>query len=423
MLAVTVLAEFFTMGAGSWALGVMIKPITGEFGWSHAQLIGVLTMAGILGALVSPFLGRIVDRFGARLVMTLGLVFLGVMLMLTRYVVSLWQFYAIFGLSLALARPAVMSIGGQTVTANWFIRKRGIAFAALAAGTSTSGMVFPQVTQAMLNVWDWRTVWLVMGLALVCVAAPLAWLVIRPRPEDMGLLPDGAQADAPVATQAAKPKRWGRPQTADVSWTLKEAMRTPTFWLLNLSLPLTMFPAGTIFLVMHPYYTDLGISPTTAARLVSFYALTAFGSHFFWATAVQSVGIRKLLVPYATLYATGIALFVLAGGSSVGWIMLSILPLGLGISGAVQFSNQVFADYFGRKEIGSILGTSSLFRLIPSSFGPLLAAELHDWRGTYAAAFVVFSAFCFLAALGLFFARPPRKKVPEMAGAVAQAQR
>lgn len=126
-----------------------------------------------------------------------------------------------------------------------------------------------------------------------------------------------------------------------------------------------------------------------------------------------AVEVRVLLVPSALVYGTAVTLFVVLGEfASVPLMYVSILLLGLGIMGVSQIGNQVWADYYGRKEAGSIIGMSNLIRALPLALGPLLAASIHDSLGSYPPAFSLFAGLCFVAALGFFFARPPQRSSP-----------
>ena len=413
VLLVTALAVFFQVGAGNWTFTVLVKPMTDEFNASHAQIVGALTVAAILGALASPMIGRIVDRYGARVVIPACLLFFGLMLILTSRVNALWQFYLFYSVGMGLAQSGVLMVGGQVVAANWFIKKRGVAFATLFGATSITGVVFTLIAQEIVDWRDWRMVWLTMGLAIVLVPTPLAWLVIKRRPEDIGSRPDG-DADAAPASREAASRETRNPlaNTTEVSWTLREATGTRTFWLLNFSLLLITFPGAGVITVMHPYFTDHGISSGTAARLVSFYAFSSLIGTIFWGILAQLLSVRVLLVPWALSYGTAITLLVLVGGSSVALIYLTLVPLGITVIGGGQLANQVWADFYGRRNVGAILGLSSLIRTLAIASGPLLAAGIRDSMGDYGIAFSLFAGFCFVAAVGLFFSRPPQKRSP-----------
>ena len=399
---------------------MLVKPMTEHFNATHAQVVGALTVAAMLGALVSPLIGRIVDRYGARVVIPACLLCFGLALILTSRITALWQFYIFYSLGMGLAQSGVLFVGGQAVAANWFIRKRGIAFATLFAATSATGIVFTQIAQEIIDWRDWQTVWLTMGLATILIPAPLAWLVIKRRPEDMGLRPDGDREPNPnppsrgesseSSPESSRETRNPPAGASDVSWTLREATKTGTFWLLNFSLLLVMFPGSGIITVMHPYFTDEGISSGTAARLVSFYAFSSLLGTVFWGVLAQLLSVRVLLVPWALSYGTSIALLVLVGGSSVALVYLAVIPLGITVIGGGQLANQVWADFYGRRNVGAILGLSTLIRTVAIATGPLMAAGIRDTWGDYGMAFSMFAGFCFLASIGLFFSRPPQKR-------------
>ena len=409
VLFAAMLASVFVSGLGNWTLTILITPMSEDLGWSHAQILGSLTVAGLSGAVISPLIGRIVDRHGARIVIPSGLLVLGLTAVLTSRMQALWQFYGLYAVGLGLSQSAVSRVGAQTTASNWFVRKRGIAFGTLMAGSTISGVAFVLVSQAIADEWDWRMVWLILGLAIILVPFPLAWLIIRRRPEDIGLNPDGAMAP-PVVPLGHGPRNYAARTVgaAEAGWTLREATKTRTFWLLNVGLLLIGFPSSSIIVVMHPYFTELGLSPATAAQLVSFYAISSFLGALVWGMLLQHWPVRILLIPSTVAYGTGIALFIVLGEfSSVSLLYFSILLLGLSIMGISLIGNQVWADYYGRKEVGSIIGMSNLMRTVPLAVGPLLAGAIHDSMGSYTPAFSLFAAFCFTAAVGFFFAKPP----------------
>lgn len=407
------MAVFFAGGAGHVTFTVLVTPITDEFRATDTELLGVLMVAGVLSALLSPFLGKAVDRYGGRVVIVVALVILASMLLLTAQAGTLWQFYLAYSMAFAFSRAGVWAVSGPAIAANWFYRKRGVAFAVIMGVLALITVPFPIIAQTMVDWLDWRWAWRLVALGTFAVAIPVAWLVIRSKPENMGLRPDGARA--PVVAQPRE-RSLESPLSADeseeVSWTLKEAMETRTFWLLNGGYFLIVFPMSSIIVVMHTYFTELDISAGTASRLVSTFGLSSFIGTFVMGILIQKLSVRRLLAPLAAGYGVSIVLFtVLAGHTSLLLTYLSMLPLGLSIMGVALVGNQVWADYYGRAAIGTILGLHNLVRSVPLAAGPLLAAGIRDSWGDYRIAFAVFAGFCFLGAVGLLFARPPRKTV------------
>jgi MFS family permease len=408
---------FSSIGSGGWVLTVLVSPMSHELEWTHTQILGALTLTGLLSALVAPLIGRLVDQYGSRRVIPIGLISFGFCLFLTRYMNSLWQFYLLYGVARGLTQNAMSGVSTQVIAANWFLRKRGIAFAALAVGTSTAGIIFVPVAQAIADAWGWRMVWSILGLFLVVVMAPMAWLIIRSRPEDIGLNPDGlSTAPGAVEAEAAAPTAhkswWRRRQVADVSWTLREAMRTRTFWILNMGLLFASLPAATLYAIMHSYLTEQGLSATTAANLVGLWAFGLLVGTPIWAALAQVVSIRHLLGPNAILMGGAIWFFVAGAGTSVSLIFVALFLVGIGITGFMQVGQQAWADYYGRANLGAIVGVNHLLRVFASAGGPVMAGLVHDATGGYRDVFYVFAASCFIGALALFLAKQPNRVSP-----------
>ena len=147
VLFAAISASAFVSGVGNWTLTILISPMSQDLGWSHAQILGSLTVAGFSGALISPIVGRIVDRHGARRIITTSLLGLGLGLVLTSRIQTIWQFYALYAFGLGLSSSAVSRVGAQAIASNWFIRKRGTAFGAIMAGSTISGVAFTLVSQ------------------------------------------------------------------------------------------------------------------------------------------------------------------------------------------------------------------------------------------------------------------------------------
>ena len=411
---VTALSVFVLTGSGVWTFSVLVKPMTEDLNWSNAELIGVFTLAGVISAAVSPLLGRVIDKYGTRVVIPASLLLFGVALLLTGYIQTLWQFYLLYGIGLGLCRSAVVQVGAPAVAAKWFIRKRGVAFASIPAAVGIAGVLFVQFAQGIVDWLDWRMVWRMLGLFIIAVPVPLAWIVIRSTPEAIGLLPDGDQEPRlPLPGSESQASPSPTRAAVEVGWALTETFRTRAFWVLNVSFVLITFPASSIIVVLHPYLTDIGISTSTAAQLLSFYAVAVIIGSVVWGVLVQILSARIMLVPFAVFYGLSIVAFILIGSSSVILLYLALLALGIGVTGAFQVGTQIWADYYGRKEIGSIIGVHMLARTLGGAFAPLVLALIRDETGEYLPGFKIYAVMCFVAGALLFFATPPRKS-PEV---------
>ena len=411
VVLVMTITSFMAVGPTGVSITVLVKPMAEEFDSSHAQLLGALTVAGVLSAVAVVIFGRLLDRHGGRVLVACSLIWGGVFVALISRAETLLQFYLFYSLGVGLGLPGVTLVSAPAIASKWFVRKRAIALSITQSALPASGIFFPLFAQAIVDWKDWREVWLWMGLGLLVVPLPLAWLVIRRVPEDMGLKPDGDPVQArPPTVDTDKGRRGSSIGVEKVSWTLSEALRTPTFWLLSGSLLLIRFPSVSLIIIMHPYFTDNGLSPGAAARLISFFAASAFLGVFLWGGLLQRWPVRSLLVPSAVSYGASIALVVAAGGGSQAALYLPLFVMGLALFGTAILETQVWADYYGRRHVGSILGVFSAIRVFPMAVGPLLAGLVYDYTDDYANVFFIFAVFCFIAVGGLLFAKPPRRK-------------
>ncbi|MEK7215851.1 MAG: MFS transporter [Chloroflexota bacterium] len=350
-------------GATSFVFSVLVKPMQDDLGWSRATIVGILTLAGIVSGLLAAPIGPLVDRHGPRALMTGAAIVGGLCFLSTSQVSEVWQYYLLLGLLEAATRPALDTVGPRASIANWFIRKRAPAFAFFTMGRATAGLFLVPPIAYLVEQTSWRSAWVVMGLLQLFLLAPLCWAFQRRRPEDEGLLPDG---DSPVAGPRAEPSTGARPAPRvfeDVRWTVGQALRTRTFWLLNLGILLVNFPGASIYIHMSSYFQDKGMEAPAAAGALSVYALGALIGRAVWTSIILRLGLYRALVAFAVIYGSGILVFALVTGP---WALVAAaLALGISIGGSAQLQAQIWPDYFGRRIVGALSGYGALM-VIPA---------------------------------------------------------
>ena len=399
-------AQMVAAGASGWVFGVLIRPMEDDLHWSRSQLVGVITLASLLGGTFAARLGPVVDRHGPRTLMTVSAVVGGVALMALSLVHSPWQFYAIWAV-FGLSTPGFGLLGPRVAIANWFIRRRPLAFMIFTFGSATAGIVLAPTMAWVADVWSWRTAWVLMGL-LAWALAPMSWLAVRRRPEDLGLLPDGDQPakERPDISGAPEP-----PTTSgEPVWTVREALHTRAFWMLTFGFMLVSLPGSSIFVHMMPYVETRGLSLETGAAVVSIYGFGALGGRPVWGFIIQRIGIHRTLVVFGVSYGTAIVAF-LVPSDALGIYAVTLL-LGLAIAGLQQMQAQVFPDYYGRAIVGTLTGYSGLTYTISRAAAPLYAALAYDASQSYMFAFGSFAAACFISAAAFMLAAPPKHRDP-----------
>ena len=406
IVGVSFLALFTHGAATSYLFGLLVVPMENDLGWSRTTLTGALTVATFVSAGLGMVLGPIFDRSGARLGMTLSALFGGACLLLLAFTSVPWAYYALLGVGVGAARTGLEIVGPRTAIANWFVRRRAAAFAWSSGGRAVFGFTMVPVFAILIEQTSWRAGWGVLGVVEICILAPLVWLIVRRRPEDHGQFPDG---DRPGAMRSDRSRR-SRTVSDEDSWTLREAVRTRTLWLIVISIMLTGFPATGVIANMVFYFMDEGLEFQFASSAFAFFGFGALLGRPFWGFIAARFGIHAGLTLWGFGYSLAIALYVLADTPAT--LFAAALPIGLAIGGSQQLQSQAWPDYFGRRHVGAITGLTVLLVTPAMALGPLVTAEAYVRTGSYEpvhTAYVVgafFAGFCFLAA------RRPKRKAP-----------
>ncbi len=405
--------SLFTHGAAtSYLFGLLVAPMEESLQWSRTTLVGALTLATFVSAGLGLVLGPLFDRHGVRLGMTLSALLGGVSLVLLAFTRTPWEYYVLLGIGVGAARTGLENIGPRTAIANWFIRRRAAAFAWSSGGRAAFGFTMVPLFALLVAHTSWRAGWAVLGVVEIVVLAPLVWLIVRRRPEDCGLLPDG-DPSPPAPSSAATPAA-RRPGPAEESWTLREAVRTRTLWLIVISLILTGFPATGVIANMVLYFIDEGLSLDFASGAFAFFGLGAMFGRPFWGYVASRLGIHLSLVAWGFSYALVLALYALA--SSPATLFMSAWPVGLVIGGAQQLQSQVWPDYFGRRHVGSITGFTTLLVTPAMALGPLAAAAAFVQMGSYAPVLSIYAAGAFISGFFFLLAKRPAKPTGAASG-------
>ena len=398
----------FTHGAAtSYLFGLLVVPMENDLGWSRTTLVGALTVATFVTSALGMMLGPVFDRHGARIGMASSALLGGTCLVLLALVQTPWQFYLLLGVGVGAARTGLENIGPRTAIANWFIRRRAAAFAWSSGGRAVFGFTMVPLFAILIEQTSWRAGWAVLGVVELIVLTPLAWFIIRRRPEDHGLLPDG-DPPLPLPPSDSPAQASERNAGAEDSWTLHDAIRTRTLWFIVLALVLTGFPATGIIANMVPYFIDEGLSLSFASSAFAFFAFGAIFGRPFWGYIAGRFSIHVALTLYGFSYALAIALYVIA--STPATLFAAAWPVGLVIGGSQQLQSQAWPDYFGRRHVGSITGLTIMLVTPAMATGPLVAAAAFQIMGSYGPVLTAYAAGAFLAGFFFLLAKRPQRK-------------
>jgi len=414
---------WWTVLAGSilsaWGIGFQVhgfsalfKPIASEFGFSRT-VTSVATSIGRLGrGIEAPLAGGLVDRFGPRLLITIGMFIAGLGLILMNFINSLWTFYVVWGVILGTGINIGLEIPVDKAIASWFVKKRGIALSVRWLFTGLAGLVLLFVAW-LISAQGWRMTCVIGGLGIWFVGLPLAWLFVRPhRPEYYGLLPDGTttevEPDEDINRMIDRGVNYAV-EVQEVEFTLRQALRTRAYWLLIVAVSVRMVGFSALLTHSVPFLTDMGLEPVKAAALLGIIILTSTPSRLiggFLMDRVQTRYIRFLMAGAFLLQAVGIATFLLNQTIAMVYVFLILFWIGIGI--ALPLEAGIRARYFGRKAFGSIGGTSMAFTTPIGVVAPIYAGWVYDNTGSYIPAFILFAALFAISAVLVSLAYPPQ---------------
>ena len=396
-----------TAGINFHGFGNFIIPLTNEFGWNRTTISGLFSLARMESGLLGPLEGWLVDRVGPRRLMIVGIPLMGVGYILMSRVNSLAAFFFVYIFAITLGNSLGMSTPMAASVANWFNRKRGLAFGIMWSGVGLGGFFVPAVGW-LIAAYNWRIASIVIGVFIIVMGIPIAALM-RHRPEPYGYMPDGEEPDTDDETGEVR-----RRQQPDLSqdFTAKEALMTSSFWYLTLSIAARSLVSGGVGLHLVPYFVDLGASDVFAATLAGAVGVLSIPGRF--GLSAVSDYLNRRYVMAVSLFLMTIAIVFMARATSVTQVLPFLVLYAAAQGGISVIPQSLIAEYFGRRAYATIQGFRGTIQMIGIIIGPLVSGYVFDTTGSYEWAFMGFGAAS-LVSLGLvLLMRPPKR--PHRAG-------
>jgi len=406
IVAVGVLTQIAGVFSLSSTLSIFLKPVTEDLGVSRGAFSLVRTGEIVVGAVMAPLVGPIVDRRGGRKLIVAGAVIASAGYFLLSRVQEFWQFFLI-RCTLVVAGDTLMgSVVVMVIIARWFVRKRGRAIAIANLGTGIAKVSMPLLAAALFVSVGWRQSWALFAIFTLLLVVGPALLFIRNSPEEMGLRPDGEPAPLPENDPAASPAVRAA-VGADVTWTRREALRTRAFWLLGITFGIANIGIAGLNLHIFSFVTDLGHPALTAATVMSTVALTQLASTLLWGFVAERMDIRKAAMAQFLIQAAGI--IVALTSARLDLLYAGFFVYGIGLGGSFVLREVVWANYFGRISLGTVRGMGVFLTNVFAACGAPFFGFLFDLTGSYTLSFTVFVAALLASAFLIMNVQAPKK--------------
>ena len=409
-------------GYYEYGFSALFKPIALELGFSRAATSAAVGIGTLEGGFQAPLAGWITDRFGPKWIVFLGVFLMGLGLTLMSLIDSLWAYYIVWGVVLGTGANISLMTPLNAAVANWFVKKRGLALSITLVLSGLSGVLVLPLIAWLIVANGWRVTCSIGGLVMWLVGLPLVWFFMKShRPEYYGLLPDGAsvEKEADDARQMIDRGVEYAAEVEEVEFTLRQAMRTPAYWLLILvgaghGLVGIAFATHSI-----PFLTDRGIEPLDAATIMAMLVLVSIPARFisgFLSDRIKTQHLRFLMGGAFLLQAVGFVAFLL--NQTMVMIYAFYVLYGIGMGTVFTLGPIMRGRYFGRKAFGSIIGSSHVFVTPVAVVAPIYAGWIYDTTGSYITAFTLFAGLLTFSAVLMCLTQPP--KPPDRVGDIRE---
>ena len=410
---------FVTMAVGvnaRTAFSLLFPPILDEFGWDRGVTAGIFSFGFLVSALVTPFVGRLMDRRGPALVVELGVAAMAAGLLLAPLAREAWQLYLTLGALVGGGINCLAYTGQSLYLTNWFVRRRGFALSIAFSGVGIGSVTLLPWLQTLIEDGGWRAACWALGILVLVLLVPPN-LLLRRRPEDLGLNPDGIGASSLTGGPHGNIID---PAWAAVDWTLARALRTARFWWIAVGYFCGLFAWYAVQVHQTKYLIDIGFSPATAAWALGIVSLVAVPGQIALGHLSDRIGREWVwVIGNGGFVLCCLALIALRDHPAMAVLYAMVVAQGAIGYGLTSVMGAIPAEIFEGRQFGSIFGCVMLSAILGGAAGPWLTGILHDRFGDYAAAFLLSIGLSLVSAAAIWRAAP--RKVRVVAGRVSRA--
>ena len=408
VLGTASLAAFAATGVAQIVIGGIQNLIFEDLEWDRSTIAYAVTAGTWTSGLLTPFFGQLADRYGPRWLMPAATIVVGICFFAISGVRAVWHFYAAYIVARAIANPILIGVVPRTAAVNFFRRKRNFVLGLSATARPVGAAANVQIISLIAQGFSWRIAYRFLGVFSLVLAVPL-FLIMRRRPEDIGLQPDGdrpPQTGGLLKQRDHTPEKPSQSEPREFGWRVGEAAATSTFWMIVVADSLAMVAGGALGFQIVPFLKDAGLSQTVAAVALSLAILLGALVNPGWGYLADRFPARRLGL--IGLVVTAVIMSLLLVTDSGPWVFVLVILWGTASGGLTILSNMMLAQYFGRSSFGAITGLMGPFQIGALGLGPTFGAVLFNLTGDYKSLFLFGVAAYSLALVLIYGVRSPK---------------
>jgi MFS family permease len=403
VLVMAAAAMVGTLPGRTQGLGLVTEPLLADLGIDRVSYAQLNLWATLIGSTCAIGIGRFIDRLGSRTVLTILALTLGATVLAMSGATSVWQLALSVTLSRGIGQSA-LSVVSLVMVGQWFVRRIDAAMAVYSVVMSVGFMVAFPLVGSLVQSRGWRVAWLSIGIALVAVLAPAAWVFVRRSPEASGLAPDG---DGPIAirrdvTDAMRTD--GGSAVSGYEW--RAALATPAFWVFALGAALYGLVASGIGLFNESILAERGFDASVYYQTLVVTAMSALAGNFLGGWLAGRMSLSRLLAASLLVLTGGLA--ALPHLRTLGEVLTWAGAMGLGGGLVMVLFFSIWPRAYGRRQLGRIQGSAQALTVLASAVGPLLLAWCVEWTGSYGAMFRILAGVIAVVAVSALFVAVPK---------------
>ena len=389
---VVFLSTGLSVGMTQYAFGEFAGPLREQFGWSQTQLNLSLAFSFISG-LCAPFIGNLSDRIGIRPVMFGSILIIAIGFLMRPFITELWHWYLFSTLVYAGFPGATVMPAGKMVGL-WFPRTRGRMMGAVVAGNNFGGITMPPLAAAIIVVFNWQTAYVVFGVIMGALAIIALFVIVEDEKKVESEMKRTGRGDQALVARAA----------AQAGVSLRQALRTRTFWLVTIGLVAATFTYQGVLTQLRQHFEESGFTPAMATTAVSTIAGMGIFSKLAFGRASEKITARIATILSIALQMVGVLIIAQVDASHLLWLGIFVFGLGFGGLGALLLL--LVQEMFGMKEFGGIMGIMQVGMIASGTGAPMIAGAIHDSSGSFDSAFLIVAAIFIVGIAALALARP-----------------